>query len=73
LCPPANGAPRVARLVVEGSVWTDALVPIGPGEIDSTEDAPSPSASSPSGAYRLAVEASIFDASSSPLNTSTSM
>jgi hypothetical protein len=45
----------------------------GQERIGSTEDTPSPSASSPSGAFRIIVEASIFDASSSPLNTSTTV
>jgi hypothetical protein len=73
LGPPADGAPRAARSIAEGSVYTAALGPIGPGAIGSTEDTPSPSASSPSGACKLAVEASIYGSSSSPLNTLTSV
>jgi hypothetical protein len=73
LGPPADGALEATRSATGGSVCAGALELIGPGAIGSAEDAPSPSALSPAGAYGAAVEASIFDASSSPLDTSTSV
>jgi hypothetical protein len=73
LCPLANGAPRAAKSAAEGPVCIGALQQIRLGAIGSTEDVPSPSASLPSAAYKIAVRASIYRSSSSPLNTSTSV
>jgi hypothetical protein len=73
LGPPVAGALRATQSTTEGLVYTGALESIGPTTIGSTEDAPSPPASSPSSACRLAAKVSIFDASSSSLNNSTSV
>jgi hypothetical protein len=58
---------------MEGSACTDVLDLIEPRVIGSAKDIPSPSASSPAGAIGPTAKSSVFDASSSPLDTSTSL
>jgi hypothetical protein len=70
---PADGALEMTRSATEGLACADVLELIGPGTIDSAEDVPSPSASSPVGTLGSTITASIFDASSPPLHNFTSV
>jgi hypothetical protein len=72
-CPPVDKVLETTRSAMEGLACTGVLDLIRPGAIGSAEDIPSPSASSPAGTLGSAAKVSVFDASSSPLHTSTSV
>jgi hypothetical protein len=71
--PPADGALETNQSRMKELTCAGVLELIRLGAIVSAEDIPSPSASSPAGALGPVAKASIFDASSSPLDTSTSV